>query len=129
MTQNLPAPEAPPEVISSQTTVYTLFHSGSGSIETDKNPSNDGGDNYPPIQKTFPSTITQNQAILNCATFSVFAKNSYYAFQLYFLASQDQWICRSYYHSSIGGDSDSSSEYFNVHLAGASPVFGYQNQG
>jgi hypothetical protein len=68
----------------------------------------------------YASTLTNNQALQSCADYS--AQQDRYAFQLYFLGSQDIWVCRGYYNA--GSLSDSS--YFNVANDDVLVAYGYQ---
>jgi hypothetical protein len=74
----------------------------------------------PPLETTFLSTLGVPEAVQACSDYSV--SNNYGAFQLYFLGSQDQWVCRAYYHD--GEQSDAS--YFNVPNDDVLIAYGYQ---
>jgi len=74
-----------------------------------------------PSETTFPSTLGVPQAVQACADYSVGQNN--WAFQLYFLGSQDTWVCRGYFNN--GPRSDAS--YFKDSNPDVLVAYGYQN--
>jgi hypothetical protein len=74
----------------------------------------------PISQTTYPSTVTRGQAIQSCAEYCVDQNN--FAFQLYFLGSQDIWVCRGYFDNGVPSD----SSYFNIANDDVLVAYGYQ---
>ncbi|WVF69442.1 hypothetical protein IAT40_004219 [Kwoniella sp. CBS 6097] len=108
----MPSPIPGPRDVSpliDDSVVYRWFHAGRGRIETDDNPSNDD-ETLPPVETDLPGDLTTNDAVQSCANFAW--DNGYYAFQVYYRQSTDQWTCRSYIMLQEGHLSDSS--YFNI---------------
>lgn len=74
------------------------------------------------ISQTFyASSYSVPQAIQACADYAVSTLDNY-AFQLYFLGSEDHWVCRTYYDSGPGSD----ASYFNIPNDDVLVAYGYQ---
>ncbi|WRT64461.1 uncharacterized protein IL334_001393 [Kwoniella shivajii] len=117
---NLPGvPDVSPST--DDTVTYYYFHLGSGYIENDNNPSNDS-EFAPPQETTFGGD--QGEAVQACADFSW--DQGYFAFQVYYRKSRDQWTCRSYIEAYTDDRSDSS--YFNVPDPDVTLAYGYQQK-
>jgi hypothetical protein len=71
-------------------------------------------------QTKYLSTLTNVQAVESCADFST--RQNRFAFQLYFLGSEDIWVCRGYFDAGMPSD----SSYFNVANDDVLVAYGYQ---
>ncbi|WWC87974.1 uncharacterized protein L201_002876 [Kwoniella dendrophila CBS 6074] len=117
----LPSPTPPPREVHTGEPVYTLYYQGSGLIENDDNPGNQGFDPSPSTI-TISGTTPQNSAIKRCADHTASLQDEYFSFQLYYdqpSVGDGQWICTSYYNE------NTDTSYFNVKTPTAGPVFGY----
>jgi len=86
---------------------YDRFYAGSGFTENDDNPCKcrntrrnatdapraNPPESFEPRQTVFASSYTTTRALPACADGN--APEGYFGFQLYFLGSADEWICRS----------------------------------
>ncbi|WVQ98383.1 hypothetical protein IAU59_005506 [Kwoniella sp. CBS 9459] len=120
----MPSPNPGPRDVSpviDDTVVYRWFYAGRGKIETDVNPSNDDP-GLPPVQTTLLGDLTTDDAVQQCADFAW--DNGYYAFQVYYRQSRDQWTCRSYIMLQEGHLSDPT--YFNIEDDDVMWANGYQ---
>ncbi|OCF33710.1 hypothetical protein I316_04422 [Kwoniella heveanensis BCC8398] len=120
----MPSPIPGPRDVSPEiddTVIYRWFHAGRGAIETDDNPSNDDP-SLPPVETDLPGELSTNAAVQTCADYAW--DQGYYAFQVYYRQSKDQWTCRAYIMLQEGHLSDSS--YFNIYDDDVLWANGYQ---
>nr|XP_019046795.1 hypothetical protein I302_03398 [Kwoniella bestiolae CBS 10118]OCF25725.1 hypothetical protein I302_03398 [Kwoniella bestiolae CBS 10118] len=119
---NVPGP-ADVSPTTDDTTTYYFFHIGQGAIETDDNPGNDV-EFLPPLSTLIPGSQDREEAVQSCADFSW--DQGYFAFQIYYRRSTNEWTCRCYIYAFPGDQSDSS--YFNVVDEDVLLAYGYQQR-
>ncbi|WWC86566.1 uncharacterized protein L201_001443 [Kwoniella dendrophila CBS 6074] len=117
---NVPGP-ADVSPTTDDSVTYYFFHRGVGAYETDDNPSNDS-DWAPPATTTISGSEAAEDAVQSCADFSW--DQGYFAFQVYYRRSTDQWTCTSYIFAYKGDQS--SSAYFNLKDDDVTLAYGYQ---
>ncbi|OCF54014.1 hypothetical protein L486_08492 [Kwoniella mangroviensis CBS 10435] len=117
---NIPGP-ADVSPSTDDTVTYFFFHVSTGAYETDANPSNDV-DIFPPLDTTIPGSQDGEEAVQTCADFAW--DQGYFAFQVYYRRSTDEWTCMAYIYAYPGDQSDSS--YFNVVDDDVALAYGYQ---
>ncbi|KAK8870103.1 hypothetical protein IAR55_000673 [Kwoniella newhampshirensis] len=122
----IPSPTPPPpHITATNSETWDLNHVGIHFLLSDdnRNPVNDYPI-YPPVMTSYPRSIPQNDALVQCASYALEQVIPYWALQMWYSDSRDVWICQAFVRYLYADRSEDTD--WSVENADANPVFGYE---